>query len=182
MARCVHYGRFFRNPPHPRVFAHKKFISHKTRFRFASGYEVLEGCSESFVKIDAEGAEINWLKNLSHDAQRNIQQMLIVVKDLHKDAQKKKAVLRKLNDTHFITHVQPIWAKGLEQHPDGFPIPKMMVLQYINQKWFEDYPSLNTESFPWKGDSVTKNFFRLEYPPYCRLSEDALTKTSTLTP
>ena len=163
LASVVHYGRAYKNPPHPRVFAQKKNPTQH-------GYEELEANFTSFVKIDCGGGEWKWLQNIPSHALDNIKQMIVVFNNLQKSTEKKSKILTDLCNTHYCVHIQPDNNKGTFTHPSkNFPIFQKFRATYVHRSFFEGSPKLNTKSFPWPSDrpvNPNRPLATINYPPY----------------
>lgn len=162
-ASVIHYGRSYRNPPHPNVFAQKKI---PTRF----GYEELEANYISFLKIDCGGGEWRWLEKIPSHAKDNIKQMIIVFNNFNKSTERKTKILNDLTDTHYLVHIQPDNNKGIFSHPSAnFPIFQKFRATYIHRSFFPEPPSLNKKSFPWVNDrpiNPSRPLPTINYQPY----------------
>ena len=104
-----------------------------------------------FLKIDIEGGEYPWLLSLNEELLHNFKQIVIEFHGITDDGwntpyNDKVKCLEKLEKTHYIVH-----AHGNNYGPVVNKIPDVIELTYVNKKYFESEPELNTKPLPTCG-------------------------------
>jgi hypothetical protein len=101
-----------------------------------------------FLKMDIEGGEYPWLLQIDEDQLNKFKQIVIEFHGITNDGwncnyNDKVKCLEKLSKTHYIVH-----AHGNNYGPVVNNIPDVIELTYINKKYFNSIPELNTQSLP----------------------------------
>jgi hypothetical protein len=101
-----------------------------------------------FLKIDIEGGEYPWLLSFNEELLDNFKQIVIEFHGITDDGwntsyNDKVKCLEKLSKTHYIVH-----AHGNNHGPVVKKIPDVIELTYVNKKYFESEPELNTTHLP----------------------------------
>jgi hypothetical protein len=101
-----------------------------------------------FLKIDIEGGEYPWLLQTDEAQLNKFKQIIIEFHGITNDGwncnyNDKVKCLEKLSKTHYIVH-----AHGNNYGPVINNIPDVIELTYINKKYFNSVPELNTQSLP----------------------------------
>ena len=101
-----------------------------------------------FLKMDIESGEYPWLLNISEDQLKKIKQIVIEFHGITNDNWgytniDKMNCLKKLNNTHYIIH-----AHGNNNGVVVNNIPDIIELTYVNKKYFNSIPELNTTPLP----------------------------------
>jgi len=109
---------------------------------------LIKNYSNIFLKMDIEGGEYPWLLNIDESQLNNIKQIVIEFHGITNDGwncnyNNKVKCLEKLAKTHYIVH-----AHGNNFGPVMNNIPDVIELTYVNKKYFDSVPELNTASLP----------------------------------
>jgi FkbM family methyltransferase len=101
-----------------------------------------------FLKMDIEGGEYNWLLGIDETRLNKFKQIVIEFHGITSDYwscsyNDKVKCLEKLSRTHFIVH-----AHGNNHAPVVNNIPDVIELTYVNKKYFNSVPELNTQPLP----------------------------------
>ena len=101
-----------------------------------------------FLKMDIEGSEYTWLLSLEDEKLNKFKQIVMEFHGITDDGwgfcnSDKMKCLKKLTNTHYIVH-----AHGNNFGPVVDGIPYVVELTFINKKYFESEPELNTTSLP----------------------------------
>jgi hypothetical protein len=98
--------------------------------------------------MDIEGGEYPWLLSLNEELLHNFKQIVIEFHGITNDGWNavyydKVKCLEKLAKTHYIVH-----AHGNNHGPVVNNFPDVIELTYVNKKYFESEPTLNTKPLP----------------------------------
>jgi len=101
-----------------------------------------------FLKIDIEGGEYPWLLEIEESRLDKFKQIVIEFHGITNDGwgcnyDDKIKCLEKLSKTHYIVH-----AHGNNHGPVVNNIPDVIELTYVNKKYFNEPPKLNTRRLP----------------------------------
>ena len=101
-----------------------------------------------FLKMDIEGGEYPWLLHLEETQLNKFKQIVIEFHGITNDNWNNKYTdkvqcLKKLSKTHYIIH-----AHANNYGPIVNNFPDVIELTYVNKKYFNSVPSLNTEPLP----------------------------------
>ena len=101
-----------------------------------------------FLKMDIEGGEYPWLLQIDEPQLNKFKQIVIEFHGITNDGwgcnyNDKVKCLEKLSKTHYIVH-----AHGNNYGPVVNNIPEVIELTYVNKKYFNSVPELNTQSLP----------------------------------
>jgi len=123
-----------------------------------------------FLKIDIEGGEYPWLLSLNEELLHNFKQIVIEFHGITNDGwntryNDKVKCLEKLAKTHYIVH-----AHGNNYGPVFNNMPDVIELSYVNKKYFDIVPELNTTSLPIAGvdfpNNTGKQDIKLNFYPF----------------
>ena len=109
---------------------------------------LIEKYNNIFLKMDIEGGEYPWLLQIDETQLNKFKQIVIEFHGITNDGwgcnyNDKVKCLEKLSKTHYIVH-----AHGNNCGPVLNNIPDVIELTYINKKYFNSVPELNTQSLP----------------------------------
>jgi hypothetical protein len=115
-----------------------------------------------FLKMDIEGGEYPWLLSIDESQLAKFKQIVIEFHGITNnswgcDYDNKIKCLQKLSNTHFIIH-----AHGNNHGPVVNNIPDVIELTYVNKKYFNTTPELNSTQLP---------IANLDYPNYYLLND-----------
>lgn len=115
-----------------------------------------------FLKMDIEGGEYPWLLSIDESQLTKFKQIVIEFHGITNngwgcDYDNKIKCLQKLSNTHFIIH-----AHGNNHGPVVNNIPDVIELTYVNKKYFNTTPELNSTQLP---------IANLDYPNYYLLND-----------
>lgn len=101
-----------------------------------------------FLKMDIEGGEYPWLLQIDETILNKFKQIAIEFHGIADDSWKcnyndKVKCLEKISKTHYLIH-----AHGNNYGPVVNNIPNVIELTYVNKKYFNSVPELNTTSLP----------------------------------
>lgn len=101
-----------------------------------------------FLKIDIEGGEYPWLLQIEDAQLSKFKQIVIEFHGITNDGYNctyadKVKCLENLSRTHYIVH-----AHGNNNGPVVNNIPDVIELTYVNKKYFDAVPEMNTQPLP----------------------------------
>jgi len=104
-----------------------------------------------FLKMDIEGGEYHWLWTITEEQLKKFKQIVFEFHGINDDSwgiiyQAKVICLEKLKQTHYLIHVH-----GNNHSGSTNGIPDVVELTYVNKKYFESEPKLNTTPLPIHG-------------------------------
>jgi hypothetical protein len=102
-----------------------------------------------FVKMDIEGAEIEWVKSLNESHLHKIDQIVMEFHSPYSD--KEVEVFDKLNRTHFLLHFHGNNFGTVLLHKN-IEMPQVFECTYVHKRHFESTPKLNKCCFPSEFD------------------------------
>ncbi len=125
---------------------------------------IIEKYEKIFLKMDIEGGEYNWIKDIDEKYLDKFQQIVIEFHDLGvSHFEKKIECLKKMNNNFYIIH-----AHANNYDRIFYDIPKTIELTFLNKKLFDKIPELNITNLPinqldfpncdWKKDIIL-NFY-----------------------
>jgi hypothetical protein len=102
-----------------------------------------------FLKMDIEGGEFPWLLNIDEEQLSKFKQIVIEVHGIitgfwGTSYNDKINCLQKLNNTHYIVHAHANNHSSVISN-----IPDVLELTYVNKKYFDYEPPLNTLPLPY---------------------------------
>jgi len=111
---------------------------------------IIQRYSSIFLKMDIEGGEFPWLLSLTESDLSKFSQIVIELHGIQDNSynvtyEDKLKALIKLSLTHY-----PIHAHGNNNVQSLSNIPKVVEITYVNKRFFNEPPPLNTERFPLK--------------------------------
>lgn len=126
-----------------------------------------------FLKMDIESSEYPWLLNMSESQLQSFKQIVIefhwITNDIDFKLEDKIKCFRKLSNTHYIIH-----AHGNNYISSVNNIPQIIELTYVNKKYFNYIPELNTESLPIHNLDYPNNIFyqdvNLNFYPFVKVA------------
>jgi hypothetical protein len=125
-----------------------------------------------FLKMDVEGGEYPWLLQIDETQLDKFKQIVIEFHGITNDGWNcsyadKVRCLKKLSKTHYIVH-----AHGNNYGPVVNNIPDVIELTYVNKKYFNSVPELNTISLPIANldfsNYTPKNDINLNFYPFVK--------------
>jgi len=125
-----------------------------------------------FLKMDVEGGEYPWLLQIDETQLDKFKQIVIEFHGITNDGWNcsyadKVRCLKKLSKTHYIVH-----AHGNNHGPVVNNIPDVIELTYVNKKYFDSVPELNTISLPIANldfsNYTPKNDINLNFYPFVK--------------
>jgi hypothetical protein len=110
--------------------------------------DLLNKYENIFLKMDIEGGEYPWLLNINETQLNKFKQVVIELHGITNNGwgcnyDDKIKCLQKLSNTHYIIH-----AHGNNYSHVVNNIPDVIELTYVNKKYFDKVPELNTQCFP----------------------------------
>jgi len=130
--------------------------------------ELIDKYNNIFLKIDIEGGEYPWLLQINESSLSKFKQIVIEFHGITDDGwncngRDKITCLEKLSKTHYIVH-----AHGNNHAKVNYNIPDVIELTYVNKKYFDTPPEINTQKLPIPGidfpnrfgsDDINLNFY-----------------------
>jgi hypothetical protein len=116
---------------------------------------------EAFIKVDAGGGELPWIKSLLIPQLNKISQLVVKFNYPFSDYD----VFESLKQTHILVHLCPVDSVGNRKHK-GVVIPNVFVCTYIHNRHYNRMPELNTDPIPSWIDQPTSDAIRINYPPF----------------
>jgi hypothetical protein len=115
-----------------------------------------------FLKIDIEGGEYPWLLQIDESELNKFKQIVIEFHGITNDGwncnyNDKIKCLEKLSKTHYIVH-----AHGNNYGPVVNNIPDVIELTYVNKKYFDSIPELNTQTLPIANLDFPNNIYSMD--------------------
>lgn len=109
---------------------------------------LIEKYNNIFLKMDIEGGEYPWILCLDEYQLSKFKQIVIEFHGINDDSWRcsyndKVKCLEKLSKSHYIVH-----AHGNNHEVAKNNIPDVIELTYVNKKYFNSIPHLNTHSLP----------------------------------
>lgn len=121
--------------------------------------ELFDKYNNIFLKMDIEGREWKWLLSVNHEKLNKISQIVIEFHGLTNTSwhnitinsfcsyDEKIECLKKLEKTHYLIHAHGNNADRVAHNG----MPNVMELTYVNKRFFDKEPELNTIPLPMKG-------------------------------
>lgn len=106
----------------------------------------------TFVKMDIEGGEVNWIMSLSDDHLNKLEQIVMEFHDPFSN--REVAMFEKLNRHHVLVHFHGNNCCGVRTYK-GVVIPNIFECTYLHKKYFA-VKELNDEPVPGKLDMKNK--------------------------
>lgn len=129
-------------------------------------HDIIDNNDNIFLKMDIEGAEIPWLKGLSHQQMNKFKQ---IVMEFHWPFSDKEIdAFNKINNSHYLVHFHGNNNCGVRYH-NGVIIPDVFECTYLHKSYFNSNPELNTEPIPTSFDMPNLTEARdiyIDYPPF----------------
>jgi hypothetical protein len=130
--------------------------------------DLLKRYKNIFIKMDIEGSEFEWIKNLEEKNFSNIVQMVI---EFHYPSEKENEIFEKINKYFVLVHFHANNYCGYRvSQIYGVSLPNVFECTYINKKYIQMRDlSLNSEKLPTKYDMRNiKEFddYLIDYPPF----------------
>jgi hypothetical protein len=140
----------------------KKNIGYYENERETNLHWILNSCANNtFIKVDAGGAELPWIKSLTVPHLMKIAQLVVKFNYPFSDYD----VFDTLRQTHTMVHLCPVETSGNRKHK-GVVIPNVFVCTYINNRYYNRMPELNTDPIPGPIDCVSNNIQRFNHLPF----------------
>jgi len=112
-----------------------------------------------FVKLDANGSELPWIKSLTVPHLNKISQLVVKFNYPFSDYD----VFDALKQSHILVHFSPVDSSGVRNHK-GVTIPNVFVCTYIHKRHYNCIPVLNTDPIPAPIDNST--IPQINHPPF----------------
>lgn len=148
-----------------RIMFIKKNIGNYNSAELTNLHNIIDSYKSIFVKMDIEGAEIDWLKCLTDDHLNKFDQ---IVMEFHNPfTEKDNQALRRINKNHALIHFHGNNACGIRD-VDGINIPNVFECTYIHLKFINKL-ELNKENIPSTFDRPNVNHkveIFLDYAPF----------------
>jgi hypothetical protein len=135
----------------------KKNIGYNNSEQITNLHELTEKYNNIFLKMDIEGGEWPWLLSMDNEKLNKISQIVIEFHGLTNTSwhnnmtinsfcsyDEKIVCLKKLEETHYLIHAHGNNA----DHVADNGMPNVIELTYVNKKFFNETPELNTEPLP----------------------------------
>ena len=152
------------------VLFFRNTVSSRNERGHVNMYSYIKAHSQTFLKIDLNGGEWNWLEHLPPNHIDNVQQLVINVKGLNRRAKRRDDIIKKLFETHRCINVNPDNRYSSHNHKiHGFICPNRMAMTWVHRRWFEDTIE-NHMPIPKNLDrrmDPNKPHFRITWPPFC---------------
>ena len=166
---CVaHDGTIKKLPKeHPKITFVQKNIGPSNTDKTTTMQDLLSTHQNVFLKMDIEGAEFDWINCLTLDDLNKLSQIVI---EFHwPQNQYHQHLLEKLNVTHYMIHFHENNTTHEVAIHKGVVVPVVFECTYVNKKYFDGLPELNTEILPTALDQP--NFYwmselYIDYPPF----------------
>jgi len=140
----------------------QKSIGYYENDRETNLHRILNGSYNNiFVKVDANGAELPWIKSLTVPHLNKIAQLVVKFNYPFSDYD----VFDALKLTHTLVHFCPVETAGNRKHM-GVTMPNIFVCTYIHKKHYNCAPELNTDPIPAPIDNALKNIGPINHPPF----------------
>jgi hypothetical protein len=123
-----------------------------------------------FLKMDIDGAEYPWLQFIANEDLNKFKQIVIEFHGITDDGfgfknNDKLLCLEKLTNTHYLIH-----AHGNNYGPVVNKMPDLIELTYVNKKYFNSAPQLNSRPLPIIGldypNKLHKYDINLNFEPF----------------
>ena len=144
----------------------KKNIGSSNNDDITNIHDIIDSSDNIFVKIDIEGAEIDWIKSLSEQQLYKFEQ--IVMEYHFPFSENEVDVFNKINKNHYLIHFHANNCCGTRNHK-GVYIPNVFECTYLHKKYFKDIPDLNKTTIPSELDMknvCSKDEIYINYPPF----------------
>lgn len=143
----------------------KKNISPNETDKTTNMYNYINNNENIFLKMDIEGAEVDWLNSLSDEQLNKFSQIVI---EFHNPfTEKEQKMFNKLCENHYLVHFHPNNCCGVNEYK-GIKIPVVFECTYLHKKHFTDNPLLNKMKIPSSLDMKNTNNeeIYINYPPF----------------
>jgi hypothetical protein len=137
----------------------KKNIGYNNNEQFTNFDDLTEKYNNIFLKMDIEGGEWPWLLSMNNEKLNKISQIVIELHGLTNTSwhnmtidsfcsyDEKIVCLKKLEKTHYLVHAHGNNADRVANNG----MPNVMELTYVNKRFFNELPELNTRPLPIEG-------------------------------
>ena len=147
---------------------------------------LFEKYNNIFLKMDIEGSEWEWLLSTNENNLNKISQFVVefhgitntswhnnlTFDDFNCNRNQKINCLEKLTKTHYLVHAHGNNADRIAYNG----IPNVIELMYINKKYFNKIPELNTQSLPIEGldlpNEISCPDVDLNFYPFVNISKE----------
>jgi hypothetical protein len=141
----------------------KKNIGNTNNEKVTNLHDILDINESIFVKMDIEGDEIPWIKNLRDDQINKFEQIVI---EFHNPFSNNEIdVFNKLNKNHCLIHFHGNNSCGVRMHC-GVMIPNIFECTYLHKKYCSS--ELNRDPIPGPLDmkNTVRDEIYINYPPF----------------
>lgn len=140
----------------------KKSIGYYENDRETNMHRILNGSvKDVFIKVDAGGAELPWIKSLTVPHLNKIAQLVVKFNYPFSDFD----VFDALKETHILVHFCPVDSAGNRNHK-GVAMPNIFVCTYIHKRHYNCAPDQNAVPIPAPIDNALKNIGPINCPPF----------------
>ena len=157
---------------HPNITFFKKNIGKANTDSLTNWHEYLNKFQNIFIKMDIEGHEFPWLSTLTTNQLQNVAQ--IVMEFHNPNSAFHQEQFDKLNQTHYLVHLHGNnCSQDLTIH-NGVVVPNVFEVTYVNKRFFQTTPSLNTVKLPTELDHTNSPGapeLTIDYPPFVHLKQ-----------
>jgi Methyltransferase FkbM domain len=132
-------------------------------------HDIINSNNNIFVKMDIEGGEIEWLKNLNSQQIDKFEQIVI---EFHNPfTSKENEIFEKINNTHYLVHLHGNNCGGSRIHLNK-NMANVFECTYVNKKYFNQQPYLNKQFIPGPLDMKNcegEDDFQMNYSPFVNI-------------
>ena len=144
------------------IFINKN-IGSENNDKITNLHDIINNFDSLFIKMDIEGGEIAWIKNLNIEQINKFEQIVMEFHYPFNDSE----IFDKLNQTHYLIHFHGNNCCGLI-NINNVNIPNVFECTYLHKKHFKDIPELNTDLIPGKLDmkNIGIDEIYIDYLPF----------------
>jgi len=128
-------------------------------------FDIISLYDNIFLKMDIEGHELEWVKNLTSEQLNKFSQMVI---EFH-FAFDYDSVFDKINQTHYLLHFHANNCCHPLVNHKGIDFPKVFECTYLNKRYLTESLGLNKDNLPTELDRsnvIGYPDFYFNYPPF----------------
>jgi hypothetical protein len=151
-----------------RIIFIKKNIGGTNSDGITNLHDIINSNSNIFVKMDIEGGEVEWLKNLSSEQINKFEQLVI---EFHTPfTNEENDIFDKINKTHHLIHYHGNNCGNTRTHLNNV-MPNVFECTYVNKKYFNKNPELNKQPIPGPLDMKNCNAddIQVNYSPFVNI-------------
>ena len=135
-------------------------------------FDIIDQYENIFLKMDIEGHEVDWVRNLTSEQLNKFSQMVIefhfMVNDLNITFDIND-VFEKINKTHYLLHFHANNCCHPLVNHNGVNLPNVFECTFINKKYITEPLGLNKDNLPTDLDmpNIAGSLdFYFDYPPF----------------